>query len=1254
MRKLTLLFAFLFAGVLGITTVSAQPLHKFSSKPHAPIASSLTTIDQIYVPTNVPMTNVRIGVNIKSVYYSTLRIVLNAPSGEQIILMQDQAFGISWYGSLGHDQSYALFQDGGNTNLAPPSRQPNDRPIAPFNALSSLNNKNSMGWWTLVVTSPRSGAFNPYQEGFLEGWTIMFNSVTVEPEVSIWSEIRSGSSLMGYINGRPQVIPNEQGGLALCSGNPNTDPAVVPGRNGDAFPFIVSVPTYPGLLVGAPVPGFTSPGRFKVTLNVATNQPPPNQQPTTAFNDDIAVYFGKAPSYTPPLTPPASPLSPAPRPWPTGSGNTTNALLPTSPSGIFGGVRLVACGGANGWPATVAFDAGGFLDLTFDDLAIETINNAQLCGAGSGLCDAYRPQQPLSNLNGVALDGLYYVTVHDAFGESAGQVPGYGQIRVLSIRVDYLAGGGQVANPLLHQGIAGPLYGVPLPGAATGGVFGYLPAVISGLPPHSIHAKDQDPILVMWGTQKVFPRTAVGYERIQFVTPGNTIPSSGTGYHGPYAYPGTLDANPTVAGVLVNADLRAVPTGDYRIKLNLMQQRYDNDNSDNEFWSYPFKVSQTTQAYYGNQNVYWTNYQNGAAGGFYATYPMQLYTQAGGGIGVAFSVFKNPTTKVTSIDYKHDVGYITNLLWRTTFRISIWRCANGFVGAPTGARVAMSPTVPANEYFPGNWRTYPLYACDAQGNITSNASVDLAPGTYVVMLDNMSTSLNATMYPYTYGAMPHINDRYKDNNFSEGFGPIAPFSTFGNRLQYQYTPSTNSAPTGVMTALASPSTFGNLTWPMRMNFTNLNDFAINFVSFSGLNGPETLALPNAPFVPSVNVTANSLQGGNTKDFNARLEIFDGANSRVYIYDSGPVNINGYQTVSVPCSQWNPSVGGFYKVKAWFSRNPDDQNPVNDVHEFNLYVSNTRAILATGESVDNQQLNNTLSILRDRGIDVEVMNSNDPRIASTSGTDIYLLGSLNDASKNTVAKAIENGNDVAFVYDRKAKVGQLLKRVDHLFEIDRGANVNYDKIDLFPELKADPAVEAAAAKVSIDEKLLDTEYTSKEDLLALAQTGETQLEIPASNIPATTDNTILVESLIPVELHSGYGDIEFIDKPAGDIGFIYAIPSVRKSSGTKVDKVAPLAFELGQNYPNPFNPSTTISYTIASESVVALRVLDMLGREVMTLINEAQKAGSYTVTWKGLDQLGQEVASGNYFYRIDATPIDGGQPFSSMKKMMLSK
>jgi hypothetical protein len=88
---------------------------------------------------------------------------------------------------------------------------------------------------------------------------------------------------------------------------------------------------------------------------------------------------------------------------------------------------------------------------------------------------------------------------------------------------------------------------------------------------------------------------------------------------------------------------------------------------------------------------------------------------------------------------------------------------------------------------------------------------------------------------------------------------------------------------------------------------------------------------------------------------------------------------------------------------------------------------------------------------------------------------------------------------------------------------------------------------------------------------------------------------------------------------------------------------PQIFTLQQNFPNPFNPNTTILFSLPSKSYVLLRVYDVLGREVATIISEDISAGNYSRRWNAAN-----ISSGIYFYRLQA------DSFTETKKMILLK
>jgi hypothetical protein len=103
-----------------------------------------------------------------------------------------------------------------------------------------------------------------------------------------------------------------------------------------------------------------------------------------------------------------------------------------------------------------------------------------------------------------------------------------------------------------------------------------------------------------------------------------------------------------------------------------------------------------------------------------------------------------------------------------------------------------------------------------------------------------------------------------------------------------------------------------------------------------------------------------------------------------------------------------------------------------------------------------------------------------------------------------------------------------------------------------------------------------------------------------------------------------------------------LPATVNSTG-KISNNIPDKYDLSQNYPNPFNPVTKISFDIPKSGFVSLKVYDVLGKEVKTLVNEVKNPGSYTVNFNA-----SAFSSGTYFYRLESNG------FVSTKKMLLIK
>lgn len=127
----------------------------------------------------------------------------------------------------------------------------------------------------------------------------------------------------------------------------------------------------------------------------------------------------------------------------------------------------------------------------------------------------------------------------------------------------------------------------------------------------------------------------------------------------------------------------------------------------------------------------------------------------------------------------------------------------------------------------------------------------------------------------------------------------------------------------------------------------------------------------------------------------------------------------------------------------------------------------------------------------------------------------------------------------------------------------------------------------------------------------------------------------------------------VHNPQYTVGLLYL--SIGKLGGVvsidDLDFSTPSDFRLEQNYPNPFNPSTMIKYSVPFESNVKITVYNINGEMIKELVNDVKNVGSYDVSFSTSDL---NIASGVYFYSINASAVDGSKSFQQTKKMVLIK
>ena len=120
-----------------------------------------------------------------------------------------------------------------------------------------------------------------------------------------------------------------------------------------------------------------------------------------------------------------------------------------------------------------------------------------------------------------------------------------------------------------------------------------------------------------------------------------------------------------------------------------------------------------------------------------------------------------------------------------------------------------------------------------------------------------------------------------------------------------------------------------------------------------------------------------------------------------------------------------------------------------------------------------------------------------------------------------------------------------------------------------------------------------------------------------------------------------------------LGLAYAETGVTSVEGENEGEIIPAEYVLKQNYPNPFNPTTKIEFSLPVVSEVKLTIYNLLGQEMVRLIEGERNAGTHSVQWNASDANGTKLSSGIYFYELRAAGTNGNN-FQQIKKMILLK
>ena len=395
---------------------------------------------------------------------------------------------------------------------------------------------------------------------------------------------------------------------------------------------------------------------------------------------------------------------------------------------------------------------------------------------------------------------------------------------------------------------------------------------------------------------------------------------------------------------------------------------------------------------------------------------------------------------------------------------------------------------------------------------------------------------------------------------------------------------------------------------------------------------------------SVPVMHPLVSGGSTYWFAGDNLITGSPSDAGILFDSDAIpDLNyGYNRFVLQGSSYyisgaNPTGGtrDFYAVKNFWYDNPPDSSKFNVANAesviFSPYDNNSTSARAT----NNHQLDSIGFGIYDT---LHFYESDNPN----SAQELYLLAYQSEFNREYEA-AIEYYKEIVSEYKDSSSTSTSLARIFNCYVKKQATITEYALLEnYFFAIAADTSHSIIMRNVSED---LAIQSNIKQGNIEEAISDYDEIYAINTNTPKGFHALINREIL-----SAGAGDnliagntFEEVDLKQYKINALLKGPNAKTEKEKLLVNAIPHRFGLSQNYPNPFNPKTTIAYGIPQSGNVVLKIFDMAGREIRTLVNEYKDAGYYAAKFDG-----SSLASGTYIYRIESGS------FVSAKKMVLLK
>jgi hypothetical protein len=379
----------------------------------------------------------------------------------------------------------------------------------------------------------------------------------------------------------------------------------------------------------------------------------------------------------------------------------------------------------------------------------------------------------------------------------------------------------------------------------------------------------------------------------------------------------------------------------------------------------------------------------------------------------------------------------------------------------------------------------------------------------------------------------------------------------------------------------------------------------------------------------------------------KVWVIDNSNMSTVAYQEKRVFLNQAPFMDTQVYNFPALTSGNYTIKVVIER-PDDENLINNEYSRTLNVPFAPMVVSTPGAISSDTKAEIITAYAQQGVNVVFADRNLGAVDYPENGKVLWVGDIDAASAAAAREYVTNGGSFSILPEFKLNKHPLTDIFSQIATTEETASMNRalatPKLDNV-QLPANNAIMSMLSNPAAPVFSLNKDNGDAAD--RVAQFYARAIEHGGQPSIVRDPNAAIV--------FSRSADINVVAERIGDLRVVNVLVKDSKPAERRVEAIVnPNNFELTQNYPNPFNPTTNIAFNVPSDAQVSVRVFDMLGREVATLVNGFQSAGNYITNWDATNNLGQTVSSGIYLYRMDASPVDGSAPYSAAKKMILTR